>query len=79
MGMVTRRTIMWFRRDLRLADNPALLAAGADGREVLPVFVVDPAFARSGAPRLAYLHDCLESLDGRTPGAFRRRAAHPPR
>jgi deoxyribodipyrimidine photo-lyase len=54
---------MWFRRDLRLADNPALLAAGADGREVLPVFVVDPTFARSGAARLAYLHDCLQSLD----------------
>lgn len=54
---------MWFRRDLRLADNPALLGAGADGQEVVPVFVVDPAFAASGAPRLAYLHDCLRSLD----------------
>ena len=54
---------MWFRRDLRLADNPALLAAGADGAEVVPVFVVDPTFASSGAPRLAYLHDALRSLD----------------
>jgi deoxyribodipyrimidine photo-lyase len=54
---------MWFRRDLRLADNPALLAAGADGGEVVPVFVVDPTFASSGAPRLAYLHDALRSLD----------------
>jgi deoxyribodipyrimidine photo-lyase len=54
---------MWFRRDLRLADNPALMAAGADGGEVVPVFVVDPAFASSGAPRLAYLHDALRSLD----------------
>ncbi len=54
---------MWFRRDLRLADNPALLAAGADGSEVVPVFVVDPTFASSGAPRLAYLHDALRSLD----------------
>ena len=54
---------MWFRRDLRLADNPALLAAGSDGAEVLPVFVVDPTFAGSGAPRLAYLHDALRSLD----------------
>ncbi len=54
---------MWFRRDLRLADNPALLAAGADGAEVVPVFVVDPTFARSGAARLAYLHDALRSLD----------------
>ena len=54
---------MWFRRDLRLADNPALLAAGADGTEVVPVFVVDPSFADSGAPRLAYLDDALRSLD----------------
>jgi deoxyribodipyrimidine photo-lyase len=57
------RSIMWFRRDLRLADNPALLAAGADGQEVVPVFVVDPAFENSGAPRLAALHDALVSLD----------------
>jgi len=54
---------MWFRRDLRLADNPALLAAGSDGTEVSPVFIVDPTFAGSGAPRLAYLHDALRSLD----------------
>ena len=58
-----RRHIMWFRRDLRLGDNPALLAAAADGIEVVPVFVVDPAFAASGAPRRAYLHDCLLALD----------------
>ena len=54
---------MWFRRDLRLTDHPALLAAGADGAEVVPAFVVDPAFADAGAPRLAYLHDCLSALD----------------
>ena len=62
-GDVARRSIMWFRRDLRLGDHPALLAAGADGCEVVPVFVVDPAFAAAGAPRLAYLHDCLTALD----------------
>jgi deoxyribodipyrimidine photo-lyase len=54
---------MWFRRDLRLGDHPALLAAGADGCEVVPVFVVDPAFTAAGAPRLAHLHDCLTALD----------------
>ncbi|MFT5026385.1 MAG: deoxyribodipyrimidine photo-lyase [Ilumatobacter sp.] len=54
---------MWFRRDLRLGDLPALLAAGADGNDVVPVFVVDPMFATSGAPRLAYLHDVLTALD----------------
>ena len=60
---IVKRSIMWFRRDLRLADQPALIAAGADGAEVVPLFVVDPAFVASGAPRLAYLHDCLSSLD----------------
>ncbi|MEP1123803.1 MAG: deoxyribodipyrimidine photo-lyase [Ilumatobacter sp.] len=60
--MVTR-TIMWFRRDLRLGDHPALLAATADGAEVVPLFVVDPTFAEAGGPRLAHLHDCLRSLD----------------
>ena len=38
-------SVLWFRRDLRLADNPALLAAadaaGAGG--VLPLFVLDDA------------------------------------
>jgi deoxyribodipyrimidine photo-lyase len=53
---------MWFRRDLRLADHPALLAAAAHG-EVVPLFVVDPTFAASGAPRRASLHDCLTALD----------------
>jgi deoxyribodipyrimidine photo-lyase len=54
---------MWFRRDLRLADNPALCAAGAEAREVVPVFVVDARFAGSGAARLAALHDSLTALD----------------
>ena len=57
------QTIMWFRRDLRLADNPALLAAAADGAEVLPLFVIDPTFDGAGGPRLAYLHECLTALD----------------
>jgi deoxyribodipyrimidine photo-lyase len=61
--MAGKRTIMWFRRDLRLADNPALLAAGADGAEVVPVFVIDPTFEASGDVRLAYLHDVLTALD----------------
>lgn len=55
--------IMWFRRDLRLADNPALLAA-ADAGAVLPVFVLDPALLRpSGSPRLALLYRTLRALD----------------
>lgn len=33
--------LVWFRRDLRLADHPALQAAAASGAPVLPVFVRD--------------------------------------
>ena len=55
--------MLWFRRDLRLADNPALLAAAADGREVAPLFVIDPAFERSGPARRAYMAAALGSLD----------------
>jgi deoxyribodipyrimidine photo-lyase len=61
---VTRSVaVLWFRRDLRLADHPALVAAATEHDAVLPLFVVDPAFARSGAVRSAYLHDCLGELD----------------
>jgi len=57
------RTIMWFRRDLRLGDNPAILAAAADAAEVVPLFVIDPVFETAGLPRHAFLHDCLVALD----------------
>jgi len=53
---------MWFRRDLRLADLPALHAA-ADGNRVVPLFVVDPAFAKSGAARGAFMCAALDALD----------------
>ena len=56
--------MMWFRRDLRRADNPALTAAAADRSEVVPVFVIDPALvAVSGAPRLAFMYRSLRALD----------------
>jgi deoxyribodipyrimidine photo-lyase len=59
----TTPTVMWFRRDLRLADNPALLEAAADG-PVLPLFVLDPAlWAPAGPSRRAYLGASLLSLD----------------
>jgi len=34
--------VVWFRRDLRLHDHPALMDAVASGRPVAPLFVVDP-------------------------------------
>ena len=50
------RAVVWFRRDLRVADHPALLAALDAADQVVPTFVVDrtllggrPA-APTGAP-----------------------------
>jgi deoxyribodipyrimidine photo-lyase len=63
-------TVLWFRRDLRLRDLPALLdAAVADG-EVLACYILDPRLRASAGPRrLQYLYDALrdlrDGLDGR--------------
>ncbi len=64
------RAIVWFRDDLRLADNEALTAALAAHDEVLPVAIVDPVqhgsspfgFPRSGDFRRRFLHQSLEAL-----------------
>ena len=40
------RSIVWFRRDLRLADNAALAAAIRQG-EVIPAFAIDPVLLNS--------------------------------
>ncbi len=41
--------ILWFRRDLRLTDQPMLAAAATSGRALLPVFVLDPETEAIGA------------------------------
>lgn len=59
------QSIVWFRRDLRLADNPAL-AAGVERGEVVPVFVIDPKLIQSGRvgeKRIAWLVANLKALD----------------
>jgi len=53
--------IVWFRQDLRLADNPALTAAVATGEEVVPVYILDPD-ATPGAASRWWLHGSLEAL-----------------
>jgi len=58
--------VLWFRQDLRLGDNPALSAAAATGRPILPVYVLDDAgagdWAMGGASRW-WLHHSLSALD----------------
>ena len=41
--------LVWFRRDLRLADHPALTAAAKSGRPVIPVFIHDEIVETHGA------------------------------
>ena len=43
-------TLVWFRQDLRLADNPALTAALTDGAAVIPVYIFAPEEAGDWAP-----------------------------
>jgi deoxyribodipyrimidine photo-lyase len=69
-------SVMWFRRDLRLADNPALLAAVSDAADsrVVPLFVLDPALGRSAGPaRRAYLAASLTDLGASIGGLLMRR------
>lgn len=60
------KCIVWFRLDLRLADNPALTAAVNRGGSVLPVFIWSPeeeAQWRPGAASRWWLHQSLAALD----------------
>ncbi len=41
--------LLWFRRDLRFSDHPALHAAAREGRPLIPVFVRDPVVDGLGA------------------------------
>jgi len=59
-------TIVWFRQDLRLQDNPALAAAVARGEPIVPVFIGDETgegdWVPGGASRW-WLHHSLAALD----------------
>ncbi len=54
--------LVWLRQDLRLTDNPALIAAAAQGRPIVPVCIRDEASAGDWAPGGAsrwWLHHSL--------------------
>ena len=59
-------TIVWLRLDLRLADNPALIAAVKRGLPVIPVFIWAPEEEGDWPPGTAsrwWLHQSLAALD----------------
>ena len=61
---MSTRSIVWFRRDLRISDHPALVAALSESDEIVPVFIIDSKLIeRSGSNGLAYLAQSLQHLD----------------
>jgi len=65
-GVAASPTILWFRLDLRLADNAALAAALARGGAVIPVYILDDAGEgrwRPGGASRWWLHHSLAALD----------------
>ena len=66
-------SIHWFRQDLRVADNPALLSAARSGC-VIPVYIFDDPipqeFQIGGASRV-WLHHSLDSLNHTLNGHLR--------
>ena len=67
--------VVWFRNDLRLADNPALRAALEAGYTPLPIYIHAPEEEfpwAPGAASLAWPHRSLPALDA----DLRRRGTH---
>jgi DNA photolyase len=60
--------IHWFRKGLRLHDNPSLLEACTTSSKVYPIFIIDPWFAKPdkvGINRYSFLLESLTDLDKR--------------
>lgn len=65
-----KRGIVWFRNDLRVTDNEALLRAAQECDEVIPVYIFDSAYLQSerygsrkfGSRRIQFILESLEDL-----------------
>ncbi|MFO0993601.1 MAG: deoxyribodipyrimidine photo-lyase [Hyphomicrobiales bacterium] len=71
---MTQPVIMWFRQDLRLADNAALIAAAAAG-PLIGLYILDdetPGDWRWGGASRWWLHQSLKSLSKKLPIILRK-------
>ena len=72
--------LLWFRRDLRLSDNPALVEAVRDADDVVGAFCLDPALlGAAGDSRRAHLFRSLAALDEAMDGDLVVRTGDPAR
>jgi len=62
-----KSSVIWFRKGLRVHDNPALVEACKSGcNRIYPIFIIDPWFAKPsvvGINRYAFLLESLRDLD----------------
>ncbi|KAF6258816.1 6-4 photolyase [Scenedesmus sp. NREL 46B-D3] len=63
-----KNSIIWFRKGLRVHDNPALIEACRGAQRVYPIFIIDPHFLQNssykvGVNRYNFLLECLADLD----------------
>lgn len=75
--MASNPVIVWFRQDLRLADNSALHEAARTGAPVIPLYILDDGHAhewRMGGASRVWLHHSLEALDAALSGRLHRAA-----
>ncbi|MFP4239540.1 MAG: FAD-binding domain-containing protein [Rhodosalinus sp.] len=66
-GTQSGTAILWFKRDLRVADHPALARAAASGLPVLPLYIVEPdlwAQPDASGRHYAFLAETLAALRG---------------
>ncbi len=64
---MSEHSLVWFRKDLRLQDNPAFAAALGTGLPVIPLYVYAPEEEAPWSPGGAsnwWLHHALDSLAG---------------
>ncbi|BBM97420.1 hypothetical protein MPTK1_1g05530 [Marchantia polymorpha subsp. ruderalis] len=65
-----KATIVWFRNDLRVHDNEALVQASNDSMSIVPVYCFDPrdygksssGFDKTGPYRAKFLLECVSNL-----------------
>jgi len=63
---MSKKALIWFRRDLRLQDNPVIHYAIEAGYQLIPLFIFDESIYKSsrvGAPRLQFWINALHDLD----------------
>lgn len=62
-----KRSIYWFKRDLRIDDNRALYEACRNSKEIIPIFIFIPHLInefRCYDKRLGFIIECIKHLSG---------------